>query len=976
MGVVNVLDGFMKFAVITGLSFLLFFHCEVAGADAASVSNNDLGTIEGIRIEQHRLRDTEYRFPVVLEKAVVTYANNKWGVVFIADATGTIHARLPSGDGEPLYAGNEIRIEAVSTSDHPHLLDDVQYEILSDSKILPEAATVTVSELPQHPDNASFVDLTGRVKSVAYAPNFVVLELVENDVCCRVFIGPLSVDLPIRIRVGQIVQIFGAVASHGEFSEPIVYCETDDRLQIVEDAKATPSESMRNVNRDTFDDLRIGESVSIKGRVSESLDADHYTIDTGEVGCRIRSVGGFMVHPGELIQVHGRVAQLGGGLTVNSLRAQTLLFVSEEPSPAETVITRIEDADIFRELIVFGDLLSAKPKGDATELQLRDREGTPFVALLPASESQWLSKRLTSAHSLRIRGKLKPGNPRTLKVASSEDYRIVETKLSFYAKSLLSLLALAATLGTIFCLWTVMLRRTVKKRTVDLENALSRLRDTYVASRAAIAIVNEHGEIIEANSKFAKIVGYNCNPGTEFRTLKQHLATHCENADSLRLWFRQVESDPLAEVTFSVKLTEPKPRFLDVHTSPVLSAEKKLVSRQWAFYDVTETKQLESRLVQSQKMDAIGRLTGGVAHDFNNLLTAIRGNIELAKDASSASSEDQIKYIQSAERAAVRASEIVGQLLSFSRKNSLERKAGNVNSVITEICTLLHHSFGAEAVIKTNLDESLWLTDFDETFIGQVIMNLCLNARDALQDGRGTIFVSTTNLETKGSQYVRINIRDNGHGMDDAILKNIFEPFFTTKEQGKGSGLGLAMSHGIIEQHGGRIACESVVGEGTCFRIDLPKSTQTVETPSDRIDDKRIEAVKQVTTEDGTCTHIIVVDDEEMIRSLAKTILEYGGHQVTVAADGGSALAKISKDETISVALLDLTMPGLSGKETLQSIKQRYPQVAVVLSSGSLIDASEFDDCPPDFFLAKPYRYEDLLCAVRECQKSHNRTAA
>lgn len=936
-----------------------------------------LQTIKDVQQEHYRLLGSEYRFPIVLEEVVVSYANEGWNSAFVFDSTGTMFTGLAiNHDRETLHTGDVIRIEAVGTSKHPYILSEVNYKVIRKNGEIPAPRPTSLSELHGTASTEPHVEVVATVLSTVYTPNYMVLELQENDVRCRVFVGPLRQQRPDRfIRPGHQVRLVGVPSENREFPESIIYVESTESLSVQNDADVPPLETTKEINLDTFDDLKLGDWVSVTGHVTGKVDDDHYTLDTGEVGCLIRSVGGYLSHDGAVMRVHGKVARLAEGLCLDAIQAEML---PGRPSVRleETKVSELQKADEFRELVVSGVVLSIHTKAKMAQIRLRGEDGSRFTATIPIAEFERRGDLLSTAHSVRVRGTLKPGKPATIGVSRSEDCKVTKSKRSFYVRVMLPLCAFAASLGAVLIAWSVVLRRTVRARTVELENALSRLRDTYEASRAAIAVVDEHGVVIEANSKFKKNVGFHCVAGTKLASLQQKLAIHCEDAAQLRAEFRDVEYAPRSEKIFSVKLNL-APRFLEVHTSPVLSADKHIIARQWAFYDITETKKLESQLVQSQKMEAIGRLTRGVAHDFNNLLMAIRGNLELAKV--NESNDKQSAYIQCAEKAAERASRIVGQLVSFSRNSELQRKPGNVNHVIAELCTLLRHSFGSDIEVVLELDETLWLSDFDEAFIGRVVMNLCLNARDALRDAKGTIVVSTTNCEFADRQVVRITVQDNGEGIDESTLNKMYEPFFTTKEQGKGSGLGLATSRGIVEQHGGQINCESRVGEGTCFQIDLPRSRQT-QTKRPMIKPMREEEKREVAKSEETSgdisSHLLVIDDEQMIRKMAKTILESAGHNVTLASDGKTALAKLSADESISMALLDLTMPGLSGKETLRLIKEQYPKIRVVLSSGSLMNRSQFDDCPPDAFLTKPYRFEELLRVVRECGATSKSTAA
>jgi PAS domain S-box-containing protein len=383
--------------------------------------------------------------------------------------------------------------------------------------------------------------------------------------------------------------------------------------------------------------------------------------------------------------------------------------------------------------------------------------------------------------------------------------------------------------------------------------------------------------------------------------------------------------------------------------------------------DITERKKLEEQLRQAQKMEAVGQLAGGVAHDFNNLLTAILGNVSLLLSNKPTTDPDN-ELLAATEQAAQRASDLTRQLLGFSRQTVLRLEPLNLNASIQEVVTMLRRTIDPRVRIEVRPTSEPWWVQGDSGQMNQVLVNLCLNARDAMPDG-GRLSLETANvrldeelvraqLEARPGEFVRLRVGDSGCGIPEEVRARIFEPFFTTKGPGKGTGLGLAMVYGIVQQHQGWIECLSEVGKGTYFDIYLPRYRAEVARPG------RPEPV--VTTPRGNET-ILLVDDEAVIRNVGRAILQRQGYHVLLAEDGVEALELYRRERgRINLVILDLTMPRLSGIDTLRQLTQVDPEVAVLLSSGYSPDQlPEMGRNGVRGFVNKPYRPQDLTAAVR-----------
>jgi two-component system, cell cycle sensor histidine kinase and response regulator CckA len=396
-------------------------------------------------------------------------------------------------------------------------------------------------------------------------------------------------------------------------------------------------------------------------------------------------------------------------------------------------------------------------------------------------------------------------------------------------------------------------------------------------------------------------------------------------------------------------------------------------------HDATELKTLEQQFVQSQKMQAIGELAGGVAHDFNNLLTAITGHCDLLMlrhDQGDPDYADLVQITQNANRAAA----LVGQLLAFSRKQTLEPEILDLRDSMGELTHLLNRLVGEKISLTLSHDPGLLPIRADRRQLDQVIMNLVVNARDAMPDG-GEIRVDTRvvrltepmyrdRAEVPAGRYVTIRVRDQGHGIPPDKLGRIFEPFFTTKRVGEGTGLGLSMAYGIVKQTGGYIFVDSVVGVGTTFTIycpayDLPAEERV---PAPDADHDAAPGAVDEGLPGGFPAVVMLVEDEAPVRSFASRALRLRGYTVIEADCAEEALKKL-EDSALQVDLFvtDVVMPGMDGPSWVRQALEHRPGVKVVFVSGYAEEQLENGSIgiPNAVFLAKPFSLTDLTETVQ-----------
>jgi len=385
--------------------------------------------------------------------------------------------------------------------------------------------------------------------------------------------------------------------------------------------------------------------------------------------------------------------------------------------------------------------------------------------------------------------------------------------------------------------------------------------------------------------------------------------------------------------------------------------------------DITERKRLEAQLLQSQKMEAIGQLAGGVAHDFNNILMVIIGYADVL-NLDDTLGDEQHEKVQKILRAAERAAQLTQNLLAFSRKQVIKTRAVNLNDIVQHVQEFLGRIIGEDVHLKSVLAGEYLLVDVDGGQIEQVLINLATNARDAMPRG-GVLTIETGMQEVdalfvraygcgKPGSYAYISVSDTGMGMDEKTRLRIFEPFFTTKELGKGTGLGMAIVYGIVKQHKGFINIYSEPNIGTTFRIYLPliRSADAVDEPG------RIEEPPQGGTET-----ILVAEDDVDLQSLVREILVSSGYQVILVADGQSAVEKFTANRAdVKLVLMDLIMPRLSGKDASDLILQQDPAVKVLFISGYTMDIIRHRDLldGQKELIMKPVQPVELLRKIRE----------
>lgn len=502
------------------------------------------------------------------------------------------------------------------------------------------------------------------------------------------------------------------------------------------------------------------------------------------------------------------------------------------------------------------------------------------------------------------------------------------------------------------------------------EETLKVVYSAMAASINGIAIADAAGSITYVNDSLLQIWGFDHEsqvvgrPATEFWQTEADASAVIETLRRDGRWVGELKGKKADGTLFDVQ----------VWASAVRGEAGDVTHLMASFLDVTErTKaeaeraRLEAQLLQAQKMESVGRLAGGVAHDFNNMLSVILGYVELIQARLSVG-DPLAKELEEIEKAATRSRDITRQLLAFSRKQVISPRIVNLNDIVAESQKTLIRLIGEDIEVLYFAGKELWNVECDPAQIDQVLINLAVNARDAMPNG-GTLTIETENtriddsyaqehLDCRPGDYVQLTVSDTGCGMDDETLANVFEPFYTTKGIGSGTGLGLATVYGIVKQARGMVNAYSEVGVGTTFKVYLPRATRAA-----REDRKTVDALPET----GTGT-VLLVEDDDMVREMVRSMLKQLGYDVLIARTPTTALDHLAAaGHEIILVITDVVMPEMNGTELLKRIRALGPRIPVLYISGYTANVIAHHGVLVEgvHFLQKPFGIRDLALGIR-----------
>jgi PAS domain S-box-containing protein len=497
-------------------------------------------------------------------------------------------------------------------------------------------------------------------------------------------------------------------------------------------------------------------------------------------------------------------------------------------------------------------------------------------------------------------------------------------------------------------------QRRMLARELDTERAL--LHGLMESTSDLISFKDLDGRFVRLNAGKARSLG--CAPADclgcrERDYVSPERATMIEAAER-----RAIAGRAPDEVTEERTSPEGTTQWFLINHIPILNEAGAVVNLATIERDITERKLMEMRLRQADKMQALGTLAGGVAHDFNNLLMAVLGSLDLASRR--APDDPRLtRLLQNATYAAERGASLTQRLLSFSRQRDLRLQAVDVNQVIADMNDLLTRTLGGVIRIERHLAEGLWSAMVDPDQLELAILNLCINARDAMAEN-GVLTLSTRNetvqdgqiLELAGGDYVVISVADTGSGIPPEVLSRVLEPFFTTKEVGKGTGLGLPMVYGLAQQSGGTVTIHSTVGVGTTVELYLSRTSSGFHEGHRKEEDLALTAPR---------VRILLVDDDAEVRTVTAAYLAEMGHRVVEAADGASGLDILKADDQLDLVVADFAMPGMTGIDLADKARAIRPGIGILLVTGYAAPERMSDSYPT---LHKPFSRSDLAAKI------------
>ena len=506
------------------------------------------------------------------------------------------------------------------------------------------------------------------------------------------------------------------------------------------------------------------------------------------------------------------------------------------------------------------------------------------------------------------------------------------------------------------------LRRLVDERTAQLAASEAQFRAVFEAALEVMVLLKPDGTVLAVNNRReawraedpSEAIGSKLWDAPTMRAYPQHVAV-------MKKGIAKAARGKVFTTEVKMEREGMQTAYLDVSVQPVRGADGAILYLLFEARDITELKAAQEQLRQSQKMEALGQLTGGIAHDFNNLLTVVVGGLDIITKR--AVDPKLKRYAENALAAAERGARLTGQLLAFSRVQRLEVQPTHVSPIIQNMRPLLRNVLGPGITKEFDLDEVMMPVMADPTQLEVAVLNLAINARDAMPEG-GILSFSTRRVRVRGElelepgDYIELTIADTGVGMAPDVLERAFEPFFTTKEVGKGTGLGLSMVYGMARQSGGTARIESTPGKGTAVKLLFRKAEEDVRDPGPTADDH------MTASHAPSPLSVLVIDDDPDVRGFIVEALEEQGYTVREAADGHEGIAEVER-ETPDLIVLDFIMPGLSGADVARHLRDRNPDLPILFVSGYSETDAVKRTAPDAPLLAKPFRADALQKAVR-----------
>ncbi len=925
-------------------------------------------------------------YPVHL-RAVATYydpdIDSRRGVLFVCDATGCVFVAVPARPVLPIRAGSEIDIEGVSgPGDFAPIVTRAAVRVTGAYLGLPEARRVAFSELHGGASDCAWVEVEGLVRRVRELGKNVTLDIDAGGslVSATTVREPGAdygrlLDAQVRVRGNAAPLYLGNRVTVGGR----VFFQTLAQVAIVEAGPADPFTLATVPAADVLKfspGLKFLHRVHVRGHVTLYWPGRTLCIEDRNHGLCVQAAQSSKLETGDVVDVVGFPSN--GDSTALYDAAFRRAGGGKPPEPRITTSAQALGGELDNGLLQMeGRLIGQSRSGDDQALVLSS-ENSVFLAVLPPDfphdEIPWKPGsilRVTGICSLQFEAPEQtagtggePAKSFRILLRSARDVAIVKQVPWWTPARALIALGLVALVALSVFAWVLMLRRRVGEQTSAIAHEKERYRSLVDHAPDIVFATDLSGNLTSANPAAKLLLGYtereligrnmwDLLPGTEREAAREHMRHLIagESPAPLECDF-QVKGGGLLAVEVNLSILRKDGRPAAVHG---------------ILRDSSERRRLEEQLRQAQKMEAIGRLAGGVAHDFNNLLTVINGYSDmLLKDLPEDDPErPALMEIRDAGEHAV---SLTKQLLTFGRRQISRPRALDLNALIAAAESMLLRLIGEDIVLETSLDPALEAVEADPGQMHQVLLNLSINARDAMPDG-GTLVIATAaarfdqDSAPPGCQpgaYARLTVADTGAGMDEETMRHLFEPFFTTKPSGLGTGLGLATVYGVVQQSRGSIRVHSSPGEGCRFEIHLPCAAGPAEPVAPLTLDPP-QPQRELT--------VLVAEDQDSVRRLASHALRACGYHVLEAAGGAEALHLAEAVRGgCQLVVTDVVMPGMSGKELAEALRARWPEIRVLFMSGypnEVILRHGLMNAEVNY-LEKPFTPSELAAKVRE----------
>ncbi|MFN3192504.1 MAG: response regulator [Aureliella sp.] len=913
-------------------------------------------------------------WPIADCNGTVTYNDPVWNFVFIQKGEHSIFAY-----GKPvslLKVGQHVRIRGeVNSGDLLPILRANLAKVIKHNVALPKPVEISLEDLALGDMDSRRVAVTGTVLQTLIEPRRAILYCCDGDRRFFVSIANWDASNEGRYYVGSTVRSVGALAvqvrTHAFAPQGVprraidslrLFCASPSDVVVIQDDEADEElDEDVGIKVTTIGELATGslgkQRFSTNGQIRHIVEVgDHYEVVLFDEfdSIRIQLQSALNLHVGMIVNVAGVCdADSPVPFKVDYLH---LLGHAVLPSLQPSRLSEVESDGVFDQRYrIRGTLTRFEEIESGRRLSLQIRDGNLDARILVSGEalenldrSSLAAGQKVSATALLAGQDSSAADDSRLDFIATEPDSIELTSGEPFPIKVLggSMIVIAGVM-----LWIWMLRRQVAQRTRELQQLTANLRSSYDAIEDGVLAIGRDKAVLAVNKEFRRISGLDVD-------LKATTAGACHLFSQTLVdptHFDEVTqkcaADPNYSETFFAERAEPYIA-IQISTSPiVLDAGDKPIGRLWVMRDETEKRQLHKELVRANKLEAVGRLAGGVAHDFNNILAAITSNLTVAQADPGKKIASVANELTMAREAAFRGADVSRRLLTFSSEFNLSLEPNSVNELIEDLAKLVRHSFDASIEFQFNLAETELNASLEKAAIEQVLLNLYVNARDAMPEG-GCIETETKVVELDQTRFARIIVRDSGFGIPSDIEDQIFDPFFSTKGPVDGTGLGLSTAYRVIKEHGGQLQLADKPKKGwTEFWIDLP------------LCDEQPQRRPEKETPVLTGLRVLVVDDEKIVRTAACRLLKMHGFETEEVCDGEEALEYLERcQNTIQVVLLDLTMPGMSGKEVLGHIKHRWPHLPVVVCSGYVVDDFRMSTAgQPDAVVPKPYQMADLI---------------